>query len=159
MAKQNGMRNLEDDILKDIDLDDQTKGEVDLSGAADSPHEEFKIKIGKKLPDEFENAPCGSEDHLCVDPANQYQPDWVQLYIQSTHDHQQNPQIFPGARQYSVVLDTWVDVPPRIVESLRSAVEVHHTKNVTDNQIALGQHSEHKKIKRNRFVWQTMPSA
>lgn len=56
-------------------------------------------------------------------------------------------------------LDTWVDAPPKVLTSLKYAIEVHHTKNVSDEQIALGQHAVHKTIERKRFVWESKKSA
>ena len=129
-----------------------------IAEAPGSIKDNFNIVAGKPLPDGFENPPCGKEGHLCVDQIGNYQPEWSQLKIEKRFDHDQDPLVFGGAQPYSVPLDEWVDAPPRLLESLKSAVETTHTSNVRD-QIKLGTPSVVKKTERRRFVWDHMKSA
>jgi len=118
----------------------------------------FNLVKGKPIPDVFQNPPCGEDGHLCVDLGGNYQPDWYQLMIEKMYEHQEDPQPFPLGTLYSVNLDAWTDVPPEIIESLKSAVEEHHSMNATAGQIVLGQHPERTTFKRKRFVYHAMKS-
>lgn len=132
---------------------------LELQKAEPSNPDGFNFEPGRPLPAGFENPPCGDPGHVCTDPAGNYQPDWVQLLLEKVHDRQQNPQPFNLGSRYLVPLDTWVDAPPVIIESLLSAVEERHELNATEGQILLGVRPEHKVVKRKRFHWQSMPSA
>jgi hypothetical protein len=122
--------------------------------------EVFNFTTGQKLPEGYENPPCGDPKHRCVDQGGLYRPDWFQIKIERVYDRQTDPQDFPlMGVTYQVPLDEWVDAPPGVLESLKSAVEVHHSFNATPGMIALGQHPEHKKIERHRFVYRDLPSA
>jgi len=124
----------------------------------------FNVKPGYPLPEGFENPPLSTEEneeygHLCLDRAGNYQPLWCQLRIDKIHDKQIDPQPFPLGTNYQVPLDTWVDAPPEVIESLRSAVEVHHEHNIKPGDIELGRQATHKETKRRRFVWHSIKSA
>ncbi len=125
---------------------------------------EFNIKANKPLPEEFENPPCGTPGHLCTDPSGKYRPDWCQVKIFEQYDHQADPQKFPlMGTTYAVSLDKWTDVPPGIVEALRSAVETHHKKyadapELKPGQEILGQRAVHVTKERPRFHFDALPS-
>ena len=162
MAKQNDQsiserEALEAQALADLEEAEEME-EIKRAVPEDHPESRFVFKAGRPLPAGFENPPKGDEMHYCTDKAGNYRPDWVQIIIHSVYDHQQDPQVFPGAVTYAVPLETWCDCPPRIKASLESAVEIHHHRNATTKQIYLGEHPEHKKIKRRRFQWDWMPS-
>jgi len=122
----------------------------------------FNIVPGKPLPEGFENPPCGEEGHFCLDTAGCYQPDWMQLYLERVYDKQIDPQVFPLSSTWLVYLETWVDVPPEVIESLRSAVETVHRTNVRPGVIPIGAPDgeiEMKSHTRRRFHWRSYPSA
>lgn len=146
-------RKMEDSVLADLE------GATMSEDTPAAPVDHFKIKPGKPLPDGFENAPRGEEAHLCVDHANQYQPTWHQLLIEKRFDHDRDPQIFPGSSPVSVALDFWTDVPPRVIEALKSAVEVSHSRQATLAQIQAGEPATRSSVPRRRFIWQSVPSA
>ena len=127
---------------------------------ADSPRGDFAIVENRPLPEGFVNPPCGEEGHLCLTHGKVYDPTWIQCRISSTHDKQRNPQTFSLlGNVYAVPLDTWCDVPPGVVESLKSAVETHHSYSASPGQINLGEEVEHKVIERKRFHYETIKSA
>jgi len=123
--------------------------------------EEINIQAGFALPDDFENPPCGEMGHYCINSRGVYDPEWIQLVIQSAYEGQANPQKFPlGGVTYIVPLDEWLDAPPCVKVSLDDAVETHHVKAPPNaGDIMLGKKTKHKKITRKRFVYQTMPSS
>lgn len=122
--------------------------------------EDFNIIKGRPLPEGFENPPIGDPEHLCLDNGGLYDPTWVQVNILAAYDKQVNPQDFPLAGvTYQVSLDTWTDVPPGVLESLKSAVEVHHDYETKPGMIALGEHPQHRRISRQRFQYHWLPSA
>ena len=124
---------------------------------------DFSIVKNKPLPEGFENPPCGEEGHKCVGPGpdGKYHPEWYQLLIEGAYEGQANPQKFPlGGVTYLIPLDEWVDAPPCVIESLKSAVETHYTQSPpTPGQIALGIRPERKAVNRKRFVYDYMKSA
>jgi len=124
----------------------------------------FNIREGYPLPEGFENPPLSDEGneefgHLCIDRAGCYQPSWCQLRIDKIHDKQQDPVEFPLGSLYTVPLDTWVDAPPEVIQSLKLAIETHHEHNIKPGDIALGKQAVHKKTSRRRFVWHMIKSA
>ena len=140
----------------DISVDNQTEaGTLDMSD-----HGNFNIKNGYPLPNDFINPPFGDEKHLCVDLAGNYNKKWFQLLLERTHDRQQNPQPFPlGGREWRVYLDTWCDVPPEIIESLKKAVETHHSYNRKPQEVEVGIDHGHTTVERKRFNYDKIPSA
>ena len=124
----------------------------------------FNIQEGYALPEDFINPPLSTEDeenrdHLCLDRAGHYQKSWFQLRIDKIHDRQQDPVEFPLGTLYLVPLDEWVDAPPEVIESLKSAVETRHEHNIKPGDVELGKQAVHKETKRRRFVWHSIPSA
>lgn len=130
---------------------------------------DWNIIPGRPLPDGFVNTPCGDPDHFCVDKAGNFNPEWFQLFIEQRDDHQKNPQTFrfPGYGAFAVPLNTWVDAPLPILESLRSAVETHHVGQVAPGLVVLGQidangHEVHPNVpryERRRFSYEYLMSA
>ena len=134
--------------------------EVAEEAALDPSHPgNFNIAKGMKLPEEFENPPCGEEGHFCLDQGGFYNPTWTQLMIEKIYDKQVDPQVFPLSSRWLIPLDKWVDAPPEVIESLRSAVEIQHRSNVRPGEIILGQEIENTQIERRRFVWRSIQSA
>ena len=122
--------------------------------------EHFTFTAGRPMPKGFENPRPGEHGHFCHDPWGNYQPEWKSVLIHKVHDAQADPQSFPvGGRRWQVKLGVWTDVPPEVVESLRSAVEEHHEMNFKPQDMVLGKEVEHKVTTRPRFFWQEMASA
>ena len=121
--------------------------------------ENFQIKPGKALPEKFINKPCGDDGHLCVDGGGVYQPTWTQLMLYRMHEGQADPQPFPLGTTWKVPLERWVDVPPEVIESLRSAVETHHSMDYKPGDVLLGRPAVHTETTRRRFNWESKPSA
>jgi hypothetical protein len=119
----------------------------------------FNIRHGAKLPEKFINGEPGSTDHLCADGAGIYRKDWFQVIIYSQYPGQANPQEFHLGALWKVPLDTWVDVPPEIIESLNSAVETHHNMDFKPGDIIAGKPAVDVVTTRRRFVWDRIPSA
>lgn len=124
-----------------------------------SDRRNFTIRAGARLPEKFINPPCGEEGHLCVDQGGLYRPDWCQLYIHKQHEGQRNPQPFPLGTIWLVGLNKWTDVPPEVIESLRSAVETRHEMDFTPGDVQLGKETEHKQYNIPRFFWEHKKSA
>ena len=147
------MENMAD---KQVIIEDETEeGTLDMSDPGN-----FNIKHGKPLPAEFVNPPFGDERHLCVDIAGNYNNTWFQLNLERVHDRQQNPQPFPlGGREWRVHLDTWCHVPPEIIESLKKAVETHHSYNRKPQEVEVGVDHGHTTVERRRFSYEKIKSA
>ena len=120
-----------------------------------------------RLPDGFENPPCGHQAHRCVDLNNIYRPKWFQVKL---HRGESMPDrlTFNGAgRQYSVKVGVWCDLPPEIVEVLSMCVvselraeseNLPDAAQVTNQAAALAQAVE-VIDERPRFSYTVLPSA
>ena len=124
-------------------------------------HDDFLFVADRPLPEGFVNPPPGKEGHRCVEfKTGHYKPDWTCIRINKIHENQADPQAFPLAgRTWLVPLDEWCDVPPEVIESLRSAVETHHSQVIRPQDVLLGRAPEIKSTDRRRFVWEMEKSA
>lgn len=152
MAKITSAKENEEAIL--ADLEKETELELDPTHP-----DNFNIVHGRPLPEGFENPPKGDPGHFCLDRGGYYMSDWVQIEIQSVHDKQTDPQLFPLSSTWAVPLDTWCDVPPEVLESLVSAVETRHTSTAKPGTIDVGEEIVMTSKQRKRFAWSMMPSA
>ncbi len=140
-------------------------GEIEESVATDDVSNDtsfnFNITKNRPLPEGFENPELGEYGRKCLDNGGAYDPDWVQLKIDGVYEGQANPQKFPlGGVTYAIPLDVWVDAPRCVLESLKSAVETHHTQAPpTPGEITLGVKKKRVSIERNRFVYHVIESA
>jgi hypothetical protein len=128
---------------------------------ADDPSnaELFNFTPGQPLPPGFVNPEGGTDEHKCVDNNGLYQPTWTQLFLERIVDHQQDPQPLACLPKYTVPLERWVDVPPSVMEALKSAIETHHEHNAKPGDIDLGVKTVHVTRDRRRFHWLHMKSA
>ncbi len=155
MAKSKGdLSAAENQRLAMADLDAAEAAVLDAND-----RDNFNITMGKPIPPEFNNPPCGKEGHLCTDIAGNYAPTWYSLIIYRTHDYQQNPQPFPLERTWDIHLDTWCDVPPDVIESLKKAVETHHEVHRAPQDVERGIERPNKKTERRRFHSEHVKSA
>jgi hypothetical protein len=148
---------------RDILAEAERQERLAKPGANMSDPMNFNITPGRKLPDGFVNPKSvngepGNPAHLCVDNSGAYRPDWFQIYIHKVHDRQEDPQIFPLGTNWLVRLEHWSDVPPEIIESLRSAIEEHHVFDAQPGDIIAGVPTKHEVRSRRRFHWDQIPS-
>lgn len=169
MAKQKNEADLslEDRILDNEDT--ESEAEVVATALKDAEEDGFvpAAKVGKPLPKDYFNPDCGMDEHLCVRRDDGvYDNTWVQLYIERRDDADPDPVIFPnpGSWPCSVPLNTWVDAPPMVIESLVSAVETisepgKGSDDVQSLMVSRKPVGRPTSYTRKRFIYRTKPSA
>lgn len=114
---------------------------------------------GKPLAKKWRNPKCGKEGHYCVDRQGNYQPDFVQLFIQRGPTTAASLP-FNNAQEkthFFLPTDRWVDAPAWIVAHLRRAVEDHM---VEDPDADPRTHDEQPReiVEKRRFFFEALPS-
>lgn len=166
-ARNSADPSLEDSILESEET--ESEGQVVATAMKEAVDEGVipRVKVGKPLDKDFFNPPCGEEGHLCIRKEDGcYDNTWTQLYIERRDQGDADPVIFPnpGSWPCSVPLNTWVDAPPMVIESLNSAVETISDPGKGSGDImSLMQKREPAakptKYDRKRFIFMTKPSA
>lgn len=120
-----------------------------------------EIAEGRRLPEGFENPPCGTRGHRCIDFSGRYDPKgFVQLKIEKVREEQTDPQSFNCAdNHYNVPLGVWVDAPISIVNILDDAVETTYEQQPVHDAISRGTFPTTKVNERRRFMYYVLESA
>lgn len=117
-------------------------------------------EAGKQLPRGFDNPEPGDSRHRCVDPHGAYQPSWYCLLLHDGEGMPQRQSFNCAGRKYSVRVGEWVDVPPEIIEVLRSAeVSTVRYDQADDADLATGVPRPMSVARRPRFNYSVLPSA
>lgn len=119
------------------------------------------IREGRKLPDGFDNPPCGTPGHRCLDFSGKYDPKgFVQLRIEKVREDQVDPQSFNCCdRHYEVPLGKWVDAPIEIINVLEDCVETVYEQAPVTDAIIRGTFPTVKASERRRFMYYALESA
>ena len=115
---------------------------------------------GRPLPEGFENPPCGTDGHYCVDKRGFYQPTFVQILIERTAKNQMDPQpVRAGDIEEKIPLETWVDVHPGIIEAINDSTMIVHEQGYNEDAKGPGENPGIKTRPVRRFSKQTIRSA
>ncbi len=115
---------------------------------------------GVPLPEGFVNAEAGQPDHLCLDPKGRYQPTWSSVYISRSRETPERQYFLDEkAQPIHVRTDMWVDVPPSVVNALRTCRTARITRGSLSNEGLTSALAEVESAPLPRFQFSVIPSA
>lgn len=112
------------------------------------------------LPAGFDNPPCGTPGHRCLDKTGKYRPDFVQILIERREKNAMDPHpVRAGDIDEKIPLETWKDVHPGILAALRDSTMVVHEQDYNDKARGPGENPPIRQRPVRRFSIQTLASA
>lgn len=119
-----------------------------------------QLIAGMVPPPGFENPPRGEPSHRCLDSAGRYQPTWSCVYISRSREMPERQYFLDeNAQPIHVTTDMWVDVPPSVVNALRSCRESRITRGTLTNEGLTKALAEVATNHVPRFQYSVVPSA
>lgn len=112
---------------------------------------------GKPAPEGAKNPPPGAPGHRCLDPDGKYQPTWFSVHIDRGPTVPAQQYFASNGGGYRVRTGEWVDVPPEIVEVMRSCTYIDTRTTVVNT--TEGPKRQNQSVEVPRFSFSALPSA